>query len=195
MRRWTACAAAFVNLVSRFHVRAFARGLYSCRLRDDFYSEFRTAITARRSRTRWSTGRLGTIRSPARVMGDADKRALWDRKYHEGLPSLTKPDPYFVRAYERFVDRSFPHAGRGLGLAAGLGRHALWLAERRWRVSAVDVSQVALGKLRQSADEIKVDIDLVAIDAADYTFEPAGFDLTCCFTIWTGDFSLKSSPR
>jgi methylase of polypeptide subunit release factors len=95
-------------------------------------------------------------------MGDADKRALWNRKYDEGLPSLTKPDPYFVRAYERFVDRSFPRAGRALDLAAGLGRHALWLAERRWRVSALDVSEVALGKLRQSADDLKVDIDLVA---------------------------------
>ena len=114
-------------------------------------------------------------------MRDADKSALWDRKYEEGLPSLTKPDPYFVRAYERFVNRSFPHAGRALDLAAGLGRHALWLAERRWRVSAVDVSEVALGKLRQSADEIKVDIDLVAIDAADFTFEPAGFDLIVLF--------------
>src|SRR5579871_5249381 len=114
-------------------------------------------------------------------MGDADKRALWDRKYEEGLPSLTKPDPYFVRAYERFVDRSIPHAARALDLAAGLGRHALWLAERKWRVSAVDVSEVALGKLRQSADELKVDIDLVAIDAADYTFGPAGFDLIVLF--------------
>ena len=114
-------------------------------------------------------------------MGDADKRALWDRKYEEGLPSLTKPDPYFVRAYERFVDRSIPHAGRALDLGAGLGRHALWLAERRWRVSAVDVSEVALGKLRQSAHGLKVDIDLVAIDAADYTFEPAGFDLIVLF--------------
>ena len=119
--------------------------------------------------------------SPVRAMGDADKRALWDRKYEEGLPSLTKPDPYFVRAYERFVDRSFPNAGRALDLAAGLGRHALWLAERRWRVSAVDVSEVALGKLRQSADELKVNINLVAIDAAEYTFEPAGFDLIVLF--------------
>jgi SAM-dependent methyltransferase len=114
-------------------------------------------------------------------MDDADKRALWNRKYEEGLPSLTKPDPYFVRAYERFVDLSFPHAGRASDLAAGLGRHALWLADRGWRVSAVDVSEVALGKLRQSADELKVDIDLFAMDAADYTFEPAGFDLIVLF--------------
>jgi hypothetical protein len=27
-------------------------------------------------------------------MHETDKRALWDRKYKEGLPSLTKPDPF-----------------------------------------------------------------------------------------------------
>ena len=63
-------------------------------------------------------------------MEDTDNRALWDRKYEEGLPSLTKPDPFFVSAYERLVDRRFRNAGMALDLAAGLGRHTLWLADR-----------------------------------------------------------------
>jgi hypothetical protein len=58
-------------------------------------------------------------------MNDTDNRALWDRKFEEGLPSLTKPDPYFVSIYEGLVNESFPNAGRALDLAAGLGRHAL----------------------------------------------------------------------
>ena len=58
-------------------------------------------------------------------MDDTDNRALWDRKYGEGLPSLTKPDPFFVSAYGKLVERSFPKAGIALDLAAGLGRHAL----------------------------------------------------------------------
>ena len=114
-------------------------------------------------------------------MDGTDNRALWDRKYEEGLPSLTKPDPFFVSAYERLVDRSFPNAGMALDLAAGLGRHALWLADRGWQVSAVDVSEVAIGKLSQAAGELNVKIDLFAIDAAEYDFEPAGFDLIVLF--------------
>ena len=114
-------------------------------------------------------------------MEDTDNRALWDRKYEEGLPSLTKPDPFFVSAYERLVDRSFPNAGMALDLAAGLGRHALWLADRGWQVSAVDVSEVAIGKLSQAAGQLKVKINLVAIDAAEYEFEPARFDLIVLF--------------
>jgi SAM-dependent methyltransferase len=114
-------------------------------------------------------------------MDDADNRALWDRKYEEGLPSLTKPDPFFVSAYERLVDPSFPNAGKALDLAAGLGRHTLWLAERGWQVSAVDVSEVALGKLGQAAGQLSARIDLIAIDAAEYALEPAAFDLIVLF--------------
>jgi SAM-dependent methyltransferase len=126
--------------------------------------------------------RLRTLMSlPLKAMNDSDNRALWDRKYEEGLPSLTKPDPYFVSVYERLVNESFPNVGRALDLAAGLGRHALWLAERAWQVSAVDVSEVALGKLSQAAAQRNVKIDLLAIDAAEYTFEPAGLDLVVLF--------------
>jgi len=114
-------------------------------------------------------------------MDNTNNKALWDRKYEEGLPSLTKPDPYFVSAYERFVDQSFPNAGNALDLAAGLGRHALWLTERAWQVSAIDVSEVALGRLLQAAGQLKVKINLFAMDAAEYKFEPAGFDLIVLF--------------
>lgn len=58
---------------------------------------------------------------------DENTGALWDLKCECGLPSLTKPDPFFLAAYGLFVDHSFPNGGTGLDLAGGLGRHALWL--------------------------------------------------------------------
>ena len=87
-------------------------------------------------------------------MEDIDQKAHWDHKYEEGLPSLTKPDPFFVSTYERHVAPSFPNAGVALDLAAGLGRHALWLADRGWQVSAVDISSVAIGKLQRRWPEL-----------------------------------------
>jgi SAM-dependent methyltransferase len=108
-------------------------------------------------------------------------RAMWNRRYQEGLPSLAEPDPFFVSAYERLVDQAFPNAGTALDLAAGLGRHALWLAERAWQVSAVDVAEVAIGKLSQTAAQLKVNIKLLAIDAAEYDFGTARFDLIILF--------------
>src|SRR5207302_9542298 len=64
-----------------------------------------------------------------------DQRARWDIKYEQGLPSLTEPDPFFISAYERFVSPSLAKPGVALDLAGGLGRHALWLASRNWRVT------------------------------------------------------------
>jgi SAM-dependent methyltransferase len=115
------------------------------------------------------------------VIDNTSSRALWDRKYEEGLPSLIKPDPYFVWAYERHVNQLFRNAGRALDLAAGLGRHTLWLAERAWQVSAVDISEVAIGKLGQAAGQLNVKVNVFAIDAAKYDFEPERFDLIVLF--------------
>ena len=41
--------------------------------------------------------------------------------------------------------------GEAVDLAAGEGRHALWLAGRGWRVTAVDFSAVGLERGREQA--------------------------------------------
>ncbi len=114
-------------------------------------------------------------------MSSEEQRARWDHKYEEGLLSLTEPDPFFVLAYGQFVDTSFPKAGVALDLAGGLGRHALWLARRSWQITLVDLSNVAIGKLSQSALELGVKVDLFVEDAAKYKFESARFDLIVLF--------------
>jgi SAM-dependent methyltransferase len=110
-----------------------------------------------------------------------DQKSRWDNKYEQGLPSLTEPDPFFISAYERFVNPSLPKAGMALDLAGGLGRHALWLASRNWQVTVVDLSDVAIRKLSQSALEQNIKLDLLVGDASDYKFEPARFDLILLF--------------
>jgi len=110
-----------------------------------------------------------------------DQGAKWDRKYAEGLPSLTNPDPFFLSAYERFVSPRFPRAGTGLDLAGGLGRHALWLAARKWKMSLVDISDVAIGKLRAEARRLDLQLDLFVADAAEYDFWLKNYDLIVLF--------------
>jgi len=114
-------------------------------------------------------------------MSSEEQRARWDLKYKQGLPSLTEPDPFFISAYERVVDPLFPNAGVALDLAGGLGRHALWLARRRWQVTVVDLSDVAIGKLSQAAHELNVNLELIVGDAFQYKFETARFDLIVLF--------------
>jgi hypothetical protein len=114
-------------------------------------------------------------------MGDENARRLWNCKYEQGLPSLTKPDPFFTSAYARFVRPTFPEPGVALDLAGGRGRHALWLARRGWRVSVVDISDVALGKLGETAARLKLNVRLVAGDVTDFAFEPNRYDLILLF--------------
>jgi SAM-dependent methyltransferase len=114
-------------------------------------------------------------------MNSEEQREHWDLKYEQGLISLTQPDPFFVSAYGQFVDQSFPTPGVALDFACGLGRHAIWLASRNWRVSAVDLSAVAIAKLSEAALARNVNLDLLVADAAEYKFEPRRFDLIVLF--------------
>jgi SAM-dependent methyltransferase len=114
-------------------------------------------------------------------MSDQERKVHWDLKYEEGLPSLTEPDPFFIFAHEKFVHPSFPNPGAALDLAGGLGRHALWLAARGWQVTVIDVSEVAIGKLRQFALERKVKLQLEVGDTCNYSFEPSRFGVIVLF--------------
>jgi tellurite methyltransferase len=71
-----------------------------------------------------------------------DEKTLWDRKYRERSHSSLTPDPLLVSAYSEFLNG--PPPGRALDVAGGVGRHALWLAERGWKVKLVDVSEVGI---------------------------------------------------
>jgi SAM-dependent methyltransferase len=114
-------------------------------------------------------------------MTSEHKRAHWDLKYEQGLPSLESPDPFFVTAFNQFVADHFPNGGAALDLAGGVGRHALWLAKRNWQVTVVDISKVAIRKLDRKALQLDLTLDLFALDATEYQFMPGRFDLIVMF--------------
>ena len=88
-------------------------------------------------------------------MKTKEPRSHWDPKYQEEMASLTRPDPFFLSAYKQFIADWFPKAGVVLDLAGGLGRHALWLTSRGWRVSVVDISEVrSAGYVRRRFNSI-----------------------------------------
>jgi SAM-dependent methyltransferase len=67
--------------------------------------------------------------------------------------------------------------GRALDLACGEGRNAVWLAERGWRVTGVDFSDVALAKAADLAASRGVEVDWVVADVLEYEPEPRAYDL------------------
>lgn len=78
-----------------------------------------------------------------------DEKASWNKKYSEGSHSSLEPDPFLVSAYQEFItDRP---AGSALDVASGVGRHAIWLAQRGWRTKLIDISEVGIGLAEKNA--------------------------------------------
>ena len=67
--------------------------------------------------------------------------------------------------------------GRALDLACGEGRNAVWLAERGWRTTGVDFSDVALAKAERLAASRGVEVDWVHADVVEHEPERGAFDL------------------
>ena len=72
--------------------------------------------------------------------------------------------------------------GRALEIGCGTGGNAIWLAEKGWKVTAVDYSDVAIGKARQRAKERGVSPDFVVADASTYQLD-GQYDLVTSFYI------------
>lgn len=69
--------------------------------------------------------------------------------------------------------------GTAVDVAAGEGRHALWLARRGWRVDAVDFSAVGLRRAEEAAAAAGVRIGTVVADVTGW--DPgAPVDLVLC---------------
>jgi SAM-dependent methyltransferase len=68
--------------------------------------------------------------------------------------------------------------GRALDLACGSGRHALWLAERGWDVTATDIEPVEIPGVRF----VQADLEQHA-----YKIEPDMWDLIVCWLYWQPD--------
>jgi len=103
----------------------------------------------------------------------------WDDRYQQGEHLNDKPHPLLVE----FAAKLEP--GRVLDVACGVGRHALYLAERGWQVTAVDSSKVAIEILLERAKEpcLQVDARVADLEAAEFIIESNQYDLAvnCCY--------------
>jgi SAM-dependent methyltransferase len=67
--------------------------------------------------------------------------------------------------------------GRVLDVGCGEGADAIWLAQRGWQVTALDVSKVALDRARAAARAADVEVGWVHADLLDASLPEASFDL------------------
>jgi tellurite methyltransferase len=83
---------------------------------------------------------------------EMDEKSIWNKKYSEGSHSSLVPDPFLASAYDEFL--SSRPAGIALDVAGGAGRHAVWLAERGWRVTLLDISEAGVAQARENAQKL-----------------------------------------
>ena len=100
--------------------------------------------------------------------------AFWDERYRAHA-ALWSGDPNRHLVGE--ADGLAP--GAALDVGCGEGADAIWLAERGWRVTAVDLSTVALERAASYAERVGVAarIDWVHGDLAIWDPGPAGYGL------------------
>ncbi len=96
----------------------------------------------------------------------------WDRRWlDKRLHAHGEPSTVVLNVLERL------RPGHALDLGCGSGRHAVWLAERGWRVTAVDFAPEALRQARERAAEVGVEVDWIEADLVDYEPPEGAFDL------------------
>ena len=114
----------------------------------------------------------------------------WDERYLRGEHITKEPSPLLIKAIKDLKP------GRALDLACGVGRHAIYLADRGWRVTAVDSSRAGIEILRQRARErsapiadagsqssclLEIDARVADLEKHKFLIEPAAYDLICDF--------------
>lgn len=103
--------------------------------------------------------------------------ANWDERYRSGEHTTKEPSPLLRTAIENLKP------GRALDIASGVGRHAIFLAEHGWHVTAVDSSSVGIEILRQRAQEAGVTVEarVADLESGQFKIEAATYDLICVF--------------
>jgi tellurite methyltransferase len=114
----------------------------------------------------------------------------WDERYLRGEHTTKEPSALLIKV----IEDSKP--GRALDIACGVGRHAIYLAEHGWRVTAVDSSPVGVEILRKRARErsarmpvggspasclLKIEAVVADLEKHEFQIQSARYDLICDF--------------
>lgn len=100
----------------------------------------------------------------------------WDQRWQEKANDALSPDPWLERASPLLPK------GSVLDIACGRGRNALYLAEKGFAVTGVDISETGLKLLRQEAGRRQLTIELLPVDLENTASLPTGpFDVIIDF--------------
>jgi SAM-dependent methyltransferase len=113
--------------------------------------------------------------SGMKIQGDTKDQ--WDKRY-------SRPSFVFGKSPVRFLAENYqyiPFEGTVLDMGMGEGRNAVFLAQKGYRVTGIDISSVAVKKAHMLAEEFGVKFKGVVASLNNYKIPPASFDAIVCF--------------
>jgi tellurite methyltransferase len=109
-----------------------------------------------------------------------ERQVRWNERFSRGEETHAyRPSPPLPEAIEGAPP------GLALDIACGAGRHSIYLAERGFRVVAVDWAQRGLDALMAEAERRgladRIEPVLADLEAGDFRIEPGRYDVVCDF--------------
>jgi SAM-dependent methyltransferase len=105
--------------------------------------------------------------------GAAAQAAAWDARYRErdGARWSGRPNGRLVAEVAALTP------GRALDVGCGEGADAIWLARRGWTVTAIDISEVAIGRAREASHPAGASVEWICGDALQTPLRARSFEL------------------
>lgn len=111
------------------------------------------------------------------VKASQETKNEWDEKYNRPTFVFGKSPASFLAENYHFI----PYEGTVLDMGMGEGRNAVFLAQKGYKVTGVDISSVAVKKAYLLGQEMGVKIKGVVASLKEYKIQPASFDAIICF--------------
>jgi SAM-dependent methyltransferase len=105
--------------------------------------------------------------------GAAAQADEWDARYGERESAIWSGRPNG----RLIVEVTGLTPGAALDVGCGEGADAIWLARSGWTVTAVDVSEVAVGRARAAAEPFGATVEWICADVLQMAFPAGSFDL------------------
>jgi SAM-dependent methyltransferase len=106
--------------------------------------------------------------------GAAAQAAEWDARYRERNGTMWSGRPNGRLVAEVAAPLT---PGRALDVGCGEGADAIWLAERGWTVTAIDISDVAIRRAREDSHPAGTSVEWICGDTLQTPFPARSFDL------------------
>ncbi len=118
----------------------------------------------------------GSVLSLPMVTADNQDKVFWDKRYETEVYIFGKEPVEFLTEHIDILP-----GGKALDIAMGEGRNAVFLAKNGFDVDGCDISEIAVKKARELAQENKVTIHAFVADLETYQLPKNTYDVIACF--------------